>query len=59
MDEARKSGVNARPLDHTIAGTGPGITDDALAPGQDLPEPPGEAETAAIAKKLGVPSPDA
>jgi hypothetical protein len=59
MDESRTSGSNARPLDETIAGTGPGIADDALAPGQDMPEPPGDAETAEIADKLGVPSPEA
>jgi len=59
MEKARTSGSNARPLDETIAGTGPGIADDALAPGQDMPEPPSDAETAAIADKLGVTSPDA
>ena len=53
MDK-RDGGANARPLDETIAGTGPGIPDDSLAPGQDsLPESPTDEEVAEIAKKLG------
>ena len=41
-DEREKisTGPNDRPLNETIAGTGPGIPDDALLPGKDLPEPP-------------------
>ena len=50
--------TNARPLGDTIAGTGPGIPDDALAPGEELPTPPSEEEIAAIARKLDVPVPD-
>ncbi len=49
------TGTNARPLDETIAGTGPGIADDAVGPGEDMPTPPSDAEVAAIARKLGVP----
>lgn len=57
MDE-NKGGTNARPLDDTVAGTGPGIPDDALAPGEDaLPEPPSEEDVARIAEKLGVKPP--
>jgi hypothetical protein len=52
-------GTNARPLDDTIAGTGPGIPDDALTPGEDMPEPPSEEEQRRIAAKLGVELPDA
>lgn len=52
-------GTNARPLDDTIAGTGAGIPDDALAPGQDLPEPPTDEEVAAAARALGAPIPKA
>ncbi|HZF44309.1 MAG TPA: hypothetical protein VEZ48_12970 [Sphingomonadaceae bacterium] len=52
-------GTNSRPLDDTIAGTGPGISDDALTPGQDMPEPPSEEEQRRIAAKLGVELPDA
>jgi hypothetical protein len=48
----RNGGTNSRPLDDTIAGTGPGIPDDALAPGQELPEMPSEEEVERIAAKL-------
>ncbi|NNM75982.1 hypothetical protein HJG53_03550 [Sphingomonas sp. ID1715] len=54
MDEREGTGTNARPLDDTIAGTGPGIPDDAVAPGEDaLPEPPSDEEVERIAEKLG------
>lgn len=53
MDD-RNGGTNARPLGETIAGTGPGIPDDALTPDQEeLPEPPSDEEVARGAKKLG------
>lgn len=52
MDK-RNGGTNARPLDDTIAGTGPGIPDDALTPDQEeLPEPPSDEEVARMARKL-------
>lgn len=54
MSEQPQGGTNARPLNDTIAGTGPGIPDDALAPGQELPEPPQEEEVERIARELGV-----
>ncbi len=56
-EEEQGGGTNARPLNDTIAGTGPGIPDDALAPGEDLPNPPSDEEVAAIARKLGAPVP--
>lgn len=57
-DDKRPEGAtNDRPLDETIAGTGPGIPDEALGPGQELPEPPSEEEIAALARKLGAPTP--
>lgn len=59
MNEPRDPAANARPLDDTIAGTGPGIADDALTPGQDMPEAPNEATAAAIASTLGAPPPSA
>ena len=34
------TGPNDQPINETIAGTGPGIPDDALAPNDELPEPP-------------------
>lgn len=53
------SGVNARPLRDTVAGTGPGIADDALSPGADLPDPPSDEEVARVARALGAPVPQA
>lgn len=50
------TGPNDRPVDETIAGTGPGIPDDSLAPGEtDLPEPPTDEEVERAAEKLGAP----
>ena len=48
------SGLNARSKSETIAGTGPGIPDDALAPGEEMPTPPSDEEVEAIAEALGV-----
>ena len=53
-DQRNGGGTNSRPLNDTIATTGPGIADDALVPGEDLPEPPTEEEQRRIAAKLGV-----
>lgn len=55
MDDKPKisTGPNERPRNETIAGTGPGIPDEALAPGEELPEMPDEEEVARVAKKLG------
>jgi hypothetical protein len=39
----------------TLASTGPGIPDDALAPGEQLLVPPTDEEVAAMARKLGAP----
>ena len=39
----------------TIAGTGPGIPDDALGPGEEFPEPPSDAEVERAAEALGAP----
>ena len=50
------TGPNDRPLNETIAGTGPGIADEALAPGKELPEAPSEEELERIAEKLGAPT---
>jgi hypothetical protein len=52
------NGPNERAIDETIAGTGPGIPDDAMLPGQELPEPPTDEEVRRIAEKLGAPLPD-
>jgi hypothetical protein len=51
--EKISTGPNAEPLDETIAGTGPGIPDDALAPGEDeLPQPPTDEQVEKAAEAL-------
>lgn len=54
--EKISTGPNESPINETIAGTGPGIPDESLAPGQtELPPPPSDEEVARIARKLGAP----
>jgi hypothetical protein len=54
MDDKAKisNGPNERARNETIAGTGPGIPDPALAPSEELPQPPSDEEVARTAKKL-------
>jgi hypothetical protein len=52
------NGPNERAVNEGIAGTGPGIPDDAVLPGEELPLPPSDEEVARIAKKLGAPVPE-
>jgi hypothetical protein len=54
-DEREKisNGPNERAIGENIAGTAPGIPDEALAPGEDVPAPPSEEEVARVARKLG------
>jgi hypothetical protein len=54
--EKISTGPNDRPINETIAGTGPGIPDDALAPGEELPEAPSDEEVERVAEKLGSPT---
>jgi hypothetical protein len=54
--EKISTGPNEEAVNETIAGTGPGIADDALTPGEELPRAPSEAEVERIAEKLGAPS---
>src|SRR3982750_2607059 len=54
--EKISTGPNDRPLNETIAGTGPGIPDEALAPGEELPDPPTDEQVEKIAEKLGAPT---
>jgi hypothetical protein len=56
--EKISTGPNERALNESIAGTGTGIPDEALGPGETLPEPPSDEEVARIAKKLGAPTPN-
>ena len=53
--EKISTGPNEEPINETIAGTGPGIPDDALAPGEELPEAPSDEDSERIAEKLGSP----
>ena len=58
MADETSAGTNARPLDDTVAGTGPGIPDDALAPGEtEPPPPPSDDEVRRAAEALGAPVP--
>jgi hypothetical protein len=54
--EKISNGPNEEAINETIAGTGPGIPDDALAPGEELPEPPTDEQVEEIAEKLGSPT---
>ncbi|HEY0413745.1 MAG TPA: hypothetical protein VGD66_11430 [Allosphingosinicella sp.] len=60
MDDKAKisTGPNERPRNESIAGTGPGIPDEALAPGEALPEAPSEEDVARMARKLGAATAD-
>ncbi len=49
-----KTGTDGPDIE-TMASTGPGIPDDALAPGEELPTPPTDEEVRRTARKLGVP----
>jgi hypothetical protein len=48
------NGPNERAIDENIGGTAPGIPDDALAPGQELPEPPSDEDVRRAERALGV-----
>lgn len=55
--EKISTGPNAEPLNENIAGTAPGIPDDALAPGEDeLPQPPSDEQVEEAAEALGAPT---
>ena len=56
--EKISNGPNERAVNETIAGTGPGVPDDALTPGQELPAAPSDEEVRRIAENLGAPLPD-
>jgi hypothetical protein len=49
------TGPNERAVNENIAGTAPGIPDDARAPGEEMPEPPSDEEVARAARRLGAP----
>ena len=54
--EKISTGPNEEAINETIAGTGPGIPDDALAPGEDLPTAPSDEEVERMAERLGSPT---
>jgi hypothetical protein len=54
--EKISTGPNEEAINETIAGTGPGIPDDALAPGEDLPEAPSDEMVEEAAEALGAPT---
>lgn len=53
------NGPNERSVNEGIAGTGPGIPDDALIDGRELPSPPTDEEVGRVARKLGADIPEA
>lgn len=61
MAEDRKitEGPNERATGEAIAGTGPGIPDEALGPGEELLQAPDDDEVGRVARKLGAPVPEA
>ena len=54
--EKISNGPNERAVNENIAGTGPGIPDDAFAPGEELPPAPTDEEVERMAEKLGSPT---
>ncbi|MEO8547621.1 MAG: hypothetical protein ABI422_04565 [Sphingomicrobium sp.] len=53
--EKLSTGPNAEPLNENIAGTAPGLPDDAFAPGEELPTSPSDEEVERVAKDLHAP----
>ena len=54
--EKISTGPNEEAINETIAGTGPGIPDDALAPGEELPVPPTDEQVEKAAEALKAPT---
>ncbi len=56
MDDKAKisTGPNERARNESIAGTGPGVPDDARGPGEELPEPPTDEQVERAKAALGV-----
>jgi hypothetical protein len=57
MDDKEKisTGPNERARNESIAGTGPGLPDDARGPGEELPEAPTDEDVERAKAALGVP----
>lgn len=56
--EKLSTGPNEDPINDTIAGTGPGMPDDALTPGEELPNPPSDEEVKRAAEAMKAPIPE-
>jgi hypothetical protein len=55
--EKISTGPNDRPINETIAGTGPGIADDSLAPGEtEIPDAPNDEQVEETAEEMGAPT---
>ena len=55
--EKISTGPNDRPINETIAGTGPGIADNSLAPGEEeIPAAPPDEQDEEMAEQLGSPT---
>ena len=55
--EKISTGPNEEPINETIAGTGPGIPDDALTPGEEgLPQAPTDKQVEEAAEALDAPT---
>ena len=55
--EKISTGPNEEPINETIAGTGPGIPDDTLSPGEEeLPQAPTDEQVEEAAEALGAPT---
>jgi hypothetical protein len=52
------NGPNERARNEPIAGTAPGIPDDARGPGETIPQAPSDEEVERVAKKLGASTAD-
>jgi hypothetical protein len=53
--EKLSTGPNEEAINETIAGTGPGVPDDAMAPGEGLPAAPTDEEVKRAAEALDAP----
>jgi hypothetical protein len=53
--EKISTGPNARPVNEPIAGTAPGIPNEAKIPGKEMPKPPSAEQEERIREKLGAP----
>ena len=53
------TGPNERAVNESIAGSAPGVPDEARTPGKDQPEPPSAEEEDRIRDKLGAPKEEA